>query len=478
MSARRWSLTAVVLLASCGTAGSFVVQTLLANEAPDLVVVAACAIGAGIAGVLANPKDWLTGIRTWRLIDSWQAPLGGVLAFWAAPLLALSQRLSDAPTGTETAFFTTSCWGLAVVVAGAVLTRRWSVSVSIVGALASVVGSATLLASWERPSSFSPFVRFVQQQSLMAVAGVVFAVALVMLVRQARERGWDEVLRQATVAPAALGLLLGAVSAVKTPVAWGRLSTSLGALAVFSAIAVFGMLKAVRQGGVAYAGAAFLLVPAALTSLSVLERLTGMHGPDPVRWGSAGAGIALAVAGAVLVLASAAATTRAVPVEYRPILVRGAAFAGTINIACGVAALVVPAIRGEVTASVGEGYHVRWSMYGIETAPGWFLLAASLLAATALFAAMKRLTGLSLVSSAVAVVAGIGYFFTLDTPLHTFTTWIPDQVQQVYGTEYARLVFTPLSSMVAPVALAVAALVTLASVVLSLRTMQAVRTEG
>ena len=38
--------------------------------------------------------------------------------------------------------------------------------------------------------------------------------------------------------------------------------------------------------------------------------------------------------------------------------------------------------------------------------------------------------------------------FLADTPLHTWTRWIPAEVQHAYGTEYARLTFEAAPSAV------------------------------
>jgi hypothetical protein len=67
------------------------------------------------------------------------------------------------------------------------------------------------------------------------------------------------------------------------------------------------------------------------------------------------------------------------------------------------------------------------------------------------------------------VLAPIIYPFVAATPLRTATRWIPADVQQSYGTEYARLTFEALHDPVRLVALAMAFITSLTLLVVMLR---------
>lgn len=467
-----------LVLGVVGGAGSFVVVTVLANRIPDLVVVAACAVGAVASLLLVAQRDHAFRVRDVRFSHDWLALLGGVASFWAAPLLALSQRLTDAPTGTETAFFTTAAWGFVTALAATLVRHRRvegsgggprNVSaIVLAGALSSVVGSAVLLASWERPSSFSPFVRFAQQEIVMVVAGAIFVGGLLALERYALRHGWVRAAYIAAFGAGALGLVAAIPSVLGEVAMVSHYGRALVALVLFSAMLVGGVLRLSREHEVGRSAAVWLLIPSVLTALSLLERLTGVRGPDPVRWGSAGAGIAVALAGA-LALWFGFSESRAFPVEDSPKGRRGFAFAAIIVAASSVLALAVPTIQGEVTASLGEPFHIRWDMYGFETAAGLVATAALLLAASALFLSRLGFTK-SIASAALAVfVSAAAYPLVLDTPLRTWTSWVPGDIQQVYGTDYARLTFVPVDAPIVVALLVLAVATAIVSLVIAMR---------
>jgi len=69
-----------------------------------------------------------------------------------------------------------------------------------------------------------------------------------------------------------------------------------------------------------------------------------------------------------------------------------------------------------------------------------------------------------ILASAVAGAVVLGaYFFVASTPLHTWTRWVPVEIQAEYGTEYTLLQFTTVHHPVrlAAVALGAAAVVAL-----------------
>jgi hypothetical protein len=101
-------------------------------------------------------------------------------------------------------------------------------------------------------------------------------------------------------------------------------------------------------------------------------------------------------------------------------------------------------------------------MAGFEVLGGWIALGIAVTAVALAAAGRQRLRDLPplLALGAAAVPAWLSLRFI---PLHTWVSWIPPEVQQDYGTEYASIVFTEVQVpwQVASVALSVLACVLL-----------------
>jgi len=69
----------------------------------------------------------------------------------------------------------------------------------------------------------------------------------------------------------------------------------------------------------------------------------------------------------------------------------------------------------------------------------------------------------------VGLVGAGAWWIVGRTPLHTWVTWIPPDVQQDYGTEYASIVFEPLTVAWQTVAVGVAVAVLLVAAAEALR---------
>jgi len=137
-----------------------------------------------------------------------------------------------------------------------------------------------------------------------------------------------------------------------------------------------------------------------------------------------------------------------------------------VGAACALAASLVGAVSLSLPAfasivdgllSNGEVFRASWTMAGAESAAGWLPLLVGLLA---LSAAWSGLTGPAREAPLRPVLVGLigvaAYPVLVSTPLATWNRWIPADVQQAYGTEYARLVMHPVSDPIRLVALALA----------------------
>lgn len=458
----------LLLLALVGAAGWFVSSTVLMEELPDGVLVLAACLGAlALALSLAGVRRTVALLRE-RGSDVYTALAGGGAAFAVAPLLVLSQRASDAPPGTEVLLFTTSAWGFIVCAAVYFARSRPRSAIGLSAALLGLVGGLVILANWERPSSLSPFVRFPQQHALMLGAGAVFAAGALALWGASRRLRAIEVAALASVGavPVALVAAIPAVSSASG--ALSRTWSALLILAVSGAMLAIGWVRLAASRGLVGASGALILVPAALTALSFLERSLSVYGPDPIRWGPVVAGVAMC--GAAVFAQWFTLKSTDVPASQRPAARRWPFRAAAVStLALAAASAMTPGIAVVVEGSFGEEYRAAWVMPGIEVAVGWLAFAVAVLAATAILDAAAGLRRSALVAGVLAVCAPLAYPLIADTPLRTATRWIPADVQQTLGTEYARMTFAAVLDPVRVASIALSVVVAIVAIVIALR---------
>jgi hypothetical protein len=126
--------------------------------------------------------------------------------------------------------------------------------------------------------------------------------------------------------------------------------------------------------------------------------------------------------------------------------------------ACALAAvsLGTPALNALSEGHINESFRVAWTMLGFESAAGWMPAAAAFLALTAVLEARRGQTAVAWIAASTAVFAcALAMPLLSATTLHTWNTWIPAEIQQTYGTEYARL---SVSAIVDPIRVAAMAL--------------------
>lgn len=436
-----------------GTAGTFLLTTVMMDRLPDaglvgIPVLLAASLVIAISG-LSSAKALVQGDR--RLAA--QAAVGGALAFWAAPLLALAQRATDAPPGTEVLFLTTSSWAFLVTVAVVVVSSaslRIGSFASIAGATTALAGAAGLLANWERPSSFSPFVRYTEREILMLVAGVLFALGLMALWSALKAAPFRAVSATALIGAS----LLSVVGMLLQPPSPSMLSQSVVPLALLGlahSAAVWGWLTVIDRRGPMAPAAGLMLVPAAITALSAVERATGVYGANPIVWAGAGAAVAVMVTGSVVMAAATltgSASGHPSGAGVMEVLRDAGRRTKLLLAVCGVAlaAGAVGLITSTLAASSrgvgvdGANFAADWLMVGAESAIGWVTFGAALLAlASVAYAEIRSEALMGGITAVCTIVAASGAWMLRGTALHTLTRWIPAEVQQAYGTEYARM---------------------------------------
>lgn len=462
-----------IALALVGAAATFVLTTVVMDQVPDALVIATALIGAFVVaaaaqGTVAIAADVRAAPGVWRLAGD------GVLAFWAPPLLALSQRATDSPSGSDAVMLMTALWGMLAVLAAFVYLRRGKGPYVLpAGAMAALVGAAAILANWERPSSLNLFVRAADREAMMVFAALVFAIGSVRLASGIRRVGPKQSIVVALGGATAVAVLFALPSVPGALSSVGRAAPMLALLGLAYGLFCVGWTRACASGGVESAAVSLLLVPVGLTGLSALERAVGVFGPNPLVWVGVTAGTILCLGAGATILSSSGNSLHP-PVDGTPAVQRRvprwATVIGVAAVVLAIAALFLPSIQATSEGSLGGGFRATWQMLGFETAGGWWPLAASLLALAAL---VDIGGGSKRSSSVVGAIAALTTVFTAsassNSPLHTWTSWIPPDVQQTYGTEYARLVTEPLVSPTAVLSLGFAAVTALITLVLAYR---------
>jgi len=444
----------LVLVAGLGAV--FVFSTVAADEMPDAITAGAPLFAALVLTLLFGGMPRVERIRSADRRQVTFAVAGGIAAWWLAPLIVLAQRLSDAPPGAEVVFFTLAVWGACLVLVALAIRAEKPPLTAAAAAVASVAGSATLLASWERPSSFSPFIRYAEREIWMVVAGVVFALGMLALVRAVRALGVREAAPLALSGAAAAGLLgmLGSVGELRFMAAQQWLSLLYLGIAI--AIAFGAWMRLLSAVGASRAATGMLVAPVGLTLLTVVERLTGIYGPDPFEWTGIVAGSAVVVASSVVVWLAVPATrlgsSHLEPVPGR--LRMGLASAAFV---ASLASLASPGVQATSEGHATTPFSATWIMVGAETATGWLVFSAALLVLAVVAERASAARASRIAALVAAVTSGIAAVLAAATPLHTWTTWIPADVQQTYGTEYARFVTEALVDPVRIVALVLTA---------------------
>lgn len=410
-----------------------------------LALVASFGSFLGIVLGVGLPRERASGVREWL-----PQVLAGAGGFAVAPWLVMANRYTDAPPGSEVAFFSVVTWGAMLVVAVSLASpdrvRR------IGGALLALAGSAAVLANWERPSSFSPFVRFPREETWMLVAGVLWVVLILALLSASR-RG--------TLGPAALraglGGVVGALAIALPALLSGALTADdftlpgLWAYGIAVGFLTTGTLLVLRSRSAMSIAGAYLLVPSAMSLLLLLERVFGSRGPNPLLVGPILAATVVVVAGIVLGREAPGYAT-GVP-ERRRI---GAWVPGALAVLALGAAIVsftLPGTTAAVSATRADGtrFEASFDLYGLEVAGTWIALGVACGALGIVRKPSAPRHGLYQALASVAAVAA--WPFVADTPLRTLTSFIPSDVQVDYGSEFARIDFAGGPSVLSIVAL-------------------------
>lgn len=452
-SKRGLTFTAAWLLVLVCASIRFTMDTASVGRADSGAIVALSAIFTGILVLFVHrPHDVVTQnpLAGRAVVGGSLVAAASAITFAGVPWVVFLNRSSDAPPGAVVAFWTTSFVG-SLLAAGAAIALpdvAWRSRLPrAAAALVLMTAGAGVMTNWERPSSFSLLVRYTGPQIAMMVAGMAWVALILMLTTRIRSVGWPSV-----YLPAALGCFIGGAAVlVLDPGAWASITSPIVLLAAGAFAVLHLVVLSLGPGqGALLSGTAIAAAPAAITLLAILEAAVGMLGPRPLLIAPV-AGASLLGAMAVWLILGRLDTGH---YEQLPAL-RIAALGALASASVGMFAPALGvAIEGGL--SDGQAFTAQFSMAGFETVAGWVAFSVALTTTAALFAPTGYRQLLAVVSIGAAAV--IAWLLLRPMPLHTWVSWIPPEVQQDYGTEFASIVFTPLDAIWQPLGLIIAVL--------------------
>lgn len=431
-------LAALWLLLALASAAHFVFETAVVPSVSKPGLVLGGALASALMLLLASGFPRSRDLKALGIQRGALAFAAGVLGIALAPALVIANRYSDAPAGTVVAFWTLAGWGLLLVVASAALTRH---PVRASAALLAVVGCMGILGSWERPSSFSLLVRFPAEEAAFVIAGVAWAAFAVITGTLAREHS-----PRAVYSLAAAGGLLSALAWAIPAAGWDPVlllppADTLPAVIMAGLVTVL-TVHLTRKAGAHLPGTALLVTPALITTLLVVEQATGTFGPRPIIVQEAWWGAAVAAVGIAAVLVGMHRRTQCPHTTLRIVGIGLAALFAAVALFALTQPGVAVAVRG--TNAAGAIFTADFTLSAFRTVGGWLSIAASTLAlAVWLQRPARGVAALVLLGTVVAAAAHATLAFT---PLHTWMNWIPAEVQHDYGTEYATIMFSEVST--------------------------------
>ncbi|MRS12781.1 MAG: hypothetical protein EG823_06890 [Actinobacteria bacterium] len=424
----------IVLLLSSVAASVFGTEAHQYSSPAALAAVAAAGAFLGVLVAVGLPGERARGLREWL-----PQAFVGAGGFAVAPWLVMANRYTDAPPGSEVVFFTTAAWGAMLAISAAVgpptRIRR------IGGVLLALAGAAAVVGNWERPSSFSPFVRYGREELLMLLAGALWVTLVLVLAAAARRKSLPAAALRASLGGIGAAIVIGGASAGAGTLTVADLAG--GGLWAFGIAAVFvtaSTLVLLRRGSAYEVASAYVLVPAAMTLLLLLEQVFGARGPNPLLiWPILGGTVSTA---AGLWLARAERDDSP-DLASRPRLLRTAGLVfGAVATCAALVALVLPGMSASVTAIRADGtsFEASFGLWGAEMAGTWLALGVAV--ASVGIAMRRSVPRVGWSQGAAVLAAAVAWPLAAATPLRTLTAFIPSDVQVDYGSEFARIDFS------------------------------------
>ena len=431
----------------------------LAGRVHAAPLVGALALGAFAVAVIGAGRP-LTVVASMDHRGQLLAAVAGLLLVFGVPAVVAGVRMTEAPTGSIVVFWMSGAWAALAALAGAGLIWRRSrprAAVAVAGGLSALVGVAAVVASWERPSSFSPLVRFPSQELAILAAGALLIAGALLLTRAARDAKLGGALVCATGAGAVAGLIWWSLDGMSTGALLEK-PVEFVIAAVAWGIVCIALPRVVRSGGMARAGALMALAPLLLTTLIVVEQFVGVAGPQPMIVTGVAAGALVLLAGSVALWCSGSASP-----ESR---VRRSVWwwLALLPLAAAVVGLALPSVIATANVTKDTGRFVgSWTLLGWESVAGLSALALAVLAGA--LARAER----PIVPATLALAACAGWTLLGDVPMHVLKAGLAPGIEQYYGTEYGSIAFVAVTDPWSVAAVALAASVLVVVMVVALR---------
>lgn len=385
----------------------------IAPRTPDLIVVGG--IGVGIAA----------GLEVYR--RGLFFPSGANVLFMLAtvPMWAALWRLARGDAGARDAFL---------------------------ASLFLVAANGIILANWERPSTFAPFVLFPVSEAALLGTAALWAVGGAEAERRLSGR---PVLERTATAGLGAGWLVLLLPFAATAQAASGQAFDVGVLLAIAIVSGAALTLAwhdsVAKIGAQAAAFACGAAPVVLTAYVFVERRYGTeHGPVPLVAAPVAAGCLLAICaiGAGLLSGgsrgasgSAAGARRAAEGLSGPRRTVSAVL-GVLSALAAVAGLLLPSVRLAIETQPEVGsFSAMWVSTGLATVGGWV---AVLCAAAAFLTPSSRRRdvawGVLMAAAGIAVIWG-GF-----SQWSAHYSWLPAKVLQALGSPYVLLTETPIAN--------------------------------
>ncbi len=424
-------IAAIAALLAISVAVEFATGVEAVRSYPASVLAAVMAVASSLVLIAFGRRSSRSGSAS--VGTGIVAFLAGGLGLFGAPYAVLSHRYSDAPSGSEILFLTTAAWAVLLVLP--TLRAKASRLTVVSGALLVLTGVAATVGNWERPSSFSPFIRYASEEVWMLAAGLAWAFMWWLLDRSIRRGDHSAVLVPMAAGGIGASLVSTALSGWHSFTALGEGSFGLGLLFLASAVATAAAFTLLRRAGLRGVAGGYTLPAAALTALTWLEQTTGAFGPQPILIVPAVAGAMTTLAGAILWWVPDEETTQAIAPPWLALL-------AWASVAAAVVGLAVPALRGHATGlrASGESFDAQFVLLGWEAVGPWLALGISV----GVVGTLMRRSVIAKLTLALGTALA-AWPLVAWTPLHTLTTFIPWEVQVDFGSEFAAIEFTRLA---------------------------------
>ena len=425
---------AALLALAFATFIGMVVQ--LAGRVDAAPLVGALVLGALAVAIIGAGRP-LAVVASMDRRDQLLAAVAGLLLVFGAPAVVAGVRMTEAPAGSIVVFWMSGGWAALAALAGAGLMwgrSRPRAAVAAAGGLSALVGVAAVVANWERPSSFSPLVRFPSQEVAILAAGALLIAGALLLVRAARDGTIDGALVCATGTGAVAGLIWWALDGMATGALLEKPVEFVIAAVAWGVVCV-ALPRVVRSGGPAQAGALMALAPLLLTTLIVLEQFVGVAGPQPMIVTGVASGALVLLAGSVALWRSGTASSES---RVRPSVWWWLAL---LPLAAAVVGLGLPSVIATANVSKDTGLFLgSWTLLGWESVAG-----LSALALAALAGALSRAER-PIVPATLALAACAGWTLLSDVPMHVLKAGLAPGIEQYYGTEYGSIAFAAVAN--------------------------------